>query len=853
MLFKRRAAAREAPVGPQAAAMSRVRTAVSDANARIVLAGTAATAEDHNRLAAAYLDLGEYLAKIEGTQALESAVHALHNATALQMNGRGSNLARAAELYAGVLQRMGQDPWEEGELALQLYLLALSQPQAVGSYQAVLQYRAGDGFLRRMTTDKGVFEYVDVRSESEELSSVGIGSGLVKFQNLSMAAEHLGRASEYFSRGGHAVEAAQVQVALAELVLQGGSAEAVSLAPRNKWEAIQALRTACDVFVDQMQFEKLARARRILAGWLGSEQLPDELRDYGDAQAILEAQWREGSLSEWEDRVPYARVLLQLQRRFVDGALERMKMLTVVEEGAAPAPALARLQLHSILGGAYQLALDEEQSLRHYLLCIEADTQLIHASVSPESRNMVTAESQRAYVMAIRACIAQGELEKVVLLADRFVSRDRVEDARFLSRTAPAGIPVSLRTREDEELRKLRAGLSGLVDADNSFQRLNHSFAVRQCRRTLEELWQTMEGIDGTEEYLRYRRGQPLEWEEVQHWLDSSPAPIAVAAVVPHARELLVVLYVSGRKPAWMALDLGMQDLHEAVETWRNGMSPEAFQSAPAPAGFLPELEGLAKWLADMTKCVSRLYLLPTAGLYGVPIHALDTGAGPLVAHVPVAYLPSLWLLIRSAGLTRPLPDEPTAFVAGNLTEDLPDAAEEAAVVAQALDAQPRLGRNVKKEEVLTALQACDVVHIAGHGTYNLIAAMTSGIPFHGGAAVTARDVQFLSLSAPLLVLSACDLGRVRTSSGANAIGFPVACMFSGVGSALLAQWEVEDAFTRRFMQSFYVHLLANRSVSRIDPVAALRSTMLDFIAAGEPPVEWAPFAIHVGSISEPL
>lgn len=829
--------------------MSRLQAALSSAEASLLSAGSAATAHDHERMAEAYLDLGEYLAKMPGRQALESAVKALHNAVALQLKNRGSNLARTAEQYADAIQRIGQDPWEEGEIALQLYLLALSQSQGGGSYLAILHYHAGDCFLRRMTTDTGAFEYLDVRSEGEGMSSIVMGSGFVKHQNLSLAANYLGSAWEYFSSGNYEVEAAQVQVALAELVLQGGSAEGVPGAPRNKGEAIQALRTASDVFFKEMQVGKLARARRILAAWLSSEQLPEELRHYGEAQAILEAQWREGLLTAWEDRVLYARVLLELQRRFFDGALERMKALAAEDESSTPAPALARLQLHSILGDAYQLVPDEKRSLQHYLLCIEADKQLVNASVSPESRNMVTAASQRAYVMAFRACVRQGELKNVLLLADRFVSRGRIEDARFLRRPAPEGIQLSLRTREDEELQKLRAGLSAIVGADNSFERLNHSFAIQQCRRTLEALWQDMEGIDGTEDYLRYRRGKPLEWEEVQHWLDSSATPIAVAAIVPNHREVFIVLCVSGRQPACVALELSMQDLHEAVETWRDGVGPDAFASVPTPARFLPELEGLAKWLAGETKSVSRLYVLPAAGLHGVPLHAVDTGDGPLAAHVAVAYLSSLWLLIRSKGCAPRQPENLSAFVSGNMTEDLPDAAEEAVLVAQILAAQPRLGRSVKKEDVLTALQECNVVHIAGHGKFNGIAAMTSGILLHGEAAVTASDVQFLSLSASLVVLSACDLGQVRTSSGANAIGFPVACMFSGVGHALLAQWEVDDAFTCRFMQSFYVHLLGNRKTGPIDPVAALRSTMLDFIASGEAPVMWAPFTMHVGRI----
>ena len=172
-------------------------------------------------------------------------------------------------------------------------------------------------------------------------------------------------------------------------------------------------------------------------------------------------------------------------------------------------------------------------------------------------------------------------------------------------------------------------------------------------------------------------------------------------------------------------------------------------------------------------------------------------------------------------------------------------------MVAQLLDVEPGIGRSVKREDMLAALKTCDIVHIAGHGSFADVAAMSSGVAFHGDVAVTASDIQFLSLSAPLLVLSACNLGRVRTSSDTNAIGFPLTCIFSGVGTALLAQWEVGDAGTRKFMSSFYIHLLASGDAGQLDPVVALQSTMLDFIEAGEPPVAWAPFAMYVGSSQE--
>lgn len=837
----------ERPAPPQDPAI--LTQAVDVATAVVESRAGAATIDEYFRLGDAYLALGEYLSKRSQWGARDAAVHALHNATAIYLKHPCAKLSRSASLYADVLQVSQTDPWEESEIALQLCLIALEQREVTGEQKATLEYKAGVLFLKRMITEKGRFEYMRLRPQGNGTVSMMAGSGFMKSQNLEKAATYLAQARKYFKGRKYLMEEAEVSVAIAELWLAGHH-KGIPGGPASDRDALAMIRHARDLFENETEVKRAWNAERALARWLISEQLDASLQNPEEAAAMLQAQWERGALDALEDRVTYAQALLRLQRRRDPHALEQLERLVSEPVRSGLIAPLARMRLHLLLADSYQLVMRDKESLTQYELCTEAEAHLLNASLSPESRNMIVMETQRAYARGIRTYLWAERLDKLVLFADRFLSRDGVEDARTLPRKAPQSIPAELSLAEKQLLKTLRSEIAAILDASNSYERLNHSFAAKHCHRELAKVWAAMEDIPGCDDYLQFRRGVPLKWEEVERWLDCHVLPVALAVLVPHAEELIVVLCATGVAPQSVAWEMSMQELGGIVSEWREQTEAAERGDFNAAVEILPKLQPAVQWLADRSKGCSRLYLMPAAGLSGVPLHAIEAGDGPLIAQVPVAYVQSLWLLIRGSYQPSPIPQEPTAMVAGNLTENLESSALEATQIARLLDTRERLGRDIDKQALLAALESCNIVHIASHGSYLHFAAMANGIPLHGGDSLTADDLQFHTLSAQLLTISACSLARIRTTSTGSAIGFALSCVFSGVGSVLLAQWEVEDSATQAFMTSFYFQLLASgdENGSNLDPVAALQSVVSDFIAQGKPPHVWAPFVLYAGN-----
>ena len=107
---------------------------------------------------------------------------------------------------------------------------------------------------------------------------------------------------------------------------------------------------------------------------------------------------------------------------------------------------------------------------------------------------------------------------------------------------------------------------------------------------------------------------------------------------------------------------------------------------------------------------------------------------------------------------------------------------------------------------------------------------------------LTLDDLYQQTLSADLVVLSACDTGRGRIRSGEGVIGLVRGVFFAGCPRVVVSNWKVHDASTRRLMASFYEKMVKER----LSPAAALRSAKLDMLRSKEHahPFHWAAFVL---------
>jgi len=81
-----------------------------------------------------------------------------------------------------------------------------------------------------------------------------------------------------------------------------------------------------------------------------------------------------------------------------------------------------------------------------------------------------------------------------------------------------------------------------------------------------------------------------------------------------------------------------------------------------------------------------------------------------------------------------------------------------------------------------------------------------------------------MDLKASLVVLSACETGLGKLSSGDELVGLTRAFIYAGTPSVVASLWNVEDSSTAQLMASFY------KNIKTMTKVEALRQAQLQLI-----------------------
>jgi CHAT domain-containing protein len=146
-----------------------------------------------------------------------------------------------------------------------------------------------------------------------------------------------------------------------------------------------------------------------------------------------------------------------------------------------------------------------------------------------------------------------------------------------------------------------------------------------------------------------------------------------------------------------------------------------------------------------------------------------------------------------------------------------------------------------------TEFASANLVHLASHAQINLEYPELSRLLLSsvGGTAVyvTPLDLGRASLSADLVVLSACETTGVNRFSFDSNLGFVPAFLNSGARAVVATLWPVSDAFAAEFVLQFYAAMLAGANAPM-----ALRQVKRRYIADPEAGanLDWLAFQIYI-------
>ena len=611
----------------------------------------------------------------------------------------------------------------------------------------------------------------------------------------------------------------------------------------------------------------LAAARAIFAGegsavWIAHCDLQMAQLRFGlgdDAACVAAAHAAAAEFGEEGQRVKEAEALLvaaralarQGQRAAAQAQIERVAAIGAREW----APELL-FQMHAVQG---ELARADGNLARAYteLQQAIAAVEQLRSHLMVDLRVSFQEDKVTLYEDMVEVCLARGDATQGLQYADRAKSRTLVElldgrvQARMRTRHA-ADRPlvdelVALRTQRDQLCRHRQNREPGVERGLAVDFEPGEKAQLAHLEQRIAELWDALliRNADYAEDAdLHLVAPRPLTLA-----LDADTLLVEYFAV----RGRLLVFVVRAGVVQAIPLDSDLSQVRRLVERLHQHM-----RTVPHfPPDRLPDLVRQAQFLLgqlytellaplrDTLAGYTRLVIVPHGVLHYVPFHALFDGSEYVAAHWAVTYLPNAALL--GATQTRPAAQDGLLALGYSAGDTLPHAVAEAIAVANLGGGDLLLEADATRARLAAMVTGRRIVHLATHGEFHSDQPLFSGLLLADGWLAT-LDVFDLEMSAALVTLSACESGRSVLGGGDELLGLVRAFLHAGANALLISMWSVEDRCTRRWMQSFYTHLLDG--CSKAD---AIRRVQQEFLraaaaprAAGEPaydhPYFWAPF-----------
>ena len=138
------------------------------------------------------------------------------------------------------------------------------------------------------------------------------------------------------------------------------------------------------------------------------------------------------------------------------------------------------------------------------------------------------------------------------------------------------------------------------------------------------------------------------------------------------------------------------------------------------------------------------------------------------------------------------------------------------------------LGKEATRLKAKDLSSQHDILHFAAHAELNAEDPLSSAILLAKGngdkGRLEVREIFELDLNASLVVLSGCETGLGKLSSGDELVGLTRAFVYAGTPSVVASLWKVDDASTAHLMSSFY------RNLKTKSKMESLRQAQLEMI-----------------------
>lgn len=285
------------------------------------------------------------------------------------------------------------------------------------------------------------------------------------------------------------------------------------------------------------------------------------------------------------------------------------------------------------------------------------------------------------------------------------------------------------------------------------------------------------------------------------------------------------------------------KDLGEAILEFRRRIQNLEPFEAPSKHLFdtllAPVLSGL--------NGIKQLGVIPHGHLHYLSFAALFDGTDFVIDRFPLFYLPSASVLKYTVE-KRVAEKNPDVLAIGNPdlgnpALDLPFSEYEVNSIQWNFPEITILTKERATEKwVVDNIERFGIIHLASHGEFDPVNPLLSALRLAKEGAtdgnLEAAEIFGLKLSADLVVLSACQTGLGKITTGDDVIGLNRAFLYAGTHAVISSLWRVSDISTAMLIKSFY-----RRYVEK-NKAESLRSAALHVKNRFPHPGYWGAFTL---------
>jgi CHAT domain-containing protein/TPR repeat protein len=566
--------------------------------------------------------------------------------------------------------------------------------------------------------------------------------------------------------------------------------------------------------------QRLAITTLIFLGkaYLEAEKSEEAMEQYQRAQSLIE---------EWRLRYPFAAELHEgigevfFRRGDLSQALAYFDKAMSLADGQQRSPVSSSASRR--IGDILRVNGKAVEAISYYQKAIQQIESTRSFFQSEEYRQSYFGGAVDAYIGMMDAVLLAGKPEEAFNYSER--ARSRVFLDLLGSRVQLSRVRGGL-LEEERALNEQIAGLKArLASEEEEASRESLRSELTRAERAYSIFLSKVRKED--KEQASLMTVEPLGLKQVQELLD--PGTTLLEYFVT-GKEVFAWV-IEREKLQFQRVELPKEKLNGLVKTLRDSIftlgEREKFNETSAVL-YKQLIEPLLPHITG-----KELIIVPHDVLHYLPFHALVGSDGRyLIEKYPVYYLSSASLLQFVKEKRKASGEKVLAFGnpdLGDPEKNLEFAELEAEEVKNVYPQATVFVKKEASEEKSKSLSPTyDILHFATHAQLDEDDPLSSAVLLaredKEDGRLEVREIFGMELKANLVVLSGCETGLGKLSTGDELVGLTRAFIYAGTPSVVASLWSVDDSSTAQLMASFY------RNLKTMSKVEALRQAQLELI-----------------------